>query len=104
MATASTRAEQEVIFNWDREEQIVHICVCDPVTWRKLEKLKVPVLRENRANDGTVRTRFYAVPLSHFRWSIKTPRTMTAEAASAAGERLRRHREAKLDDGQRPGP
>ena len=41
-----------------------------PVTWRKLERLGFPPIRETMA-DGKVSGRFYRIPLNRFRWGLK---------------------------------
>ena len=44
-----TKAEQETVIRWDREDQLVHIWTADPVVWRKLARLGVPVKEETHA-------------------------------------------------------
>jgi hypothetical protein len=73
MATLShpTRAEQETTLRWDREDDQVHVWSASPVTWRKLERLGIPVTRETKAPDGRVTGRFYTIPLCRFHWGLK---------------------------------
>jgi hypothetical protein len=77
----ATRAEQETILRWDREDPTVHVWTADPVTWRKLERLGIPATRETR-REGSVSGRFYTIPLSRFRWGLKR--------AGTTGQNLRR--------------
>jgi len=65
-----TRAEQETVIRWDRDDPTVHVWTADPVTWRKMERLGVPVTRETTC-QGRRSGRFYTIPLSQFRWRLK---------------------------------
>lgn len=65
-----TRAEQETVFRWDREDDQVHVWSASPVTWRKLERLGIPPARETRC-QGRVSGRAYRIPVSRFRWGLK---------------------------------
>jgi len=67
-----TRAEQETVISWDREEQMVHIWTADPVTQRKMEKLGIEPVKETHAQDnGELTGRFYELPLARFAWGLK---------------------------------
>jgi hypothetical protein len=65
-AYRATRAEQETVIRWDRVDDSVDVWSADPVTWRKLERLGIPVGRETRFPGGAVSGRFYTIPLSRF--------------------------------------
>jgi hypothetical protein len=49
-----TRAEQETILRWDREDDQVHVWTASPVNWRKLERLGITPIRETRFPGGAV--------------------------------------------------
>ena len=66
-----TRAEQETVLRWDREGDQVHVWSASPVTWRKLERLGIPPVRETRPPGGVVSSRFYGISLTRFRWGLK---------------------------------
>jgi hypothetical protein len=66
-----SRAEQETVVRWDRQDDHVHVWSADPVTWRKLERLGIPVVRETRSTGGAVSGRFYRIPRSRFAWGLK---------------------------------
>jgi len=66
-----TRAEQETILRWDREDDQVHVWTASPVTWRKLERLGIAPIRETPFPGGAVAGRSYRIPLSRFRWGLK---------------------------------
>ena len=65
-----TRAEQETVIRWDREDDQVHLWSASPVTWRKLERLGFQPIRETTC-QGEVSGRFYTIPLDRFRWGLK---------------------------------
>jgi hypothetical protein len=65
-----TRAEQETVLRWDREDDQVSIWSASPVTWRKLERLGIAPVRETRC-QGQVTGRSYRIPVSRFRWGLK---------------------------------
>ena len=65
-----TRAEQETVLRWDREDDQVHVWSVSPVTWRKLERLGIRPVRET-TSTGQVSGRFYRIPLNRFRWGLK---------------------------------
>jgi hypothetical protein len=65
-----TRAEQETIIGWDREDDQVHVWSASPVTWRKLDRLGIPPIRETTC-QGAVSGRWYRIPVSRFRWGLK---------------------------------
>jgi hypothetical protein len=65
-----TRAEQETVLRWDRDDDQVHVWSASPVTWRKLERLGVRPVRETTC-QGRASGRFYRIPLSRFRRGLK---------------------------------
>jgi hypothetical protein len=76
MSYHATRAEQETVIRWDREDDMVHLWSASPITWRKLKRLGITPTRETRyRNTPDVSGRFYVVPLSLFRWGLKRPRS-----------------------------
>lgn len=90
-----TKAEQETVLRWDREEQLVHIWTADPVVWRKLDRLGVAI-REQTTHKGEVTGRFYQpIPLAVFRFGVKRERT-EAQKAAARDMGLRRQKAKKL--------
>jgi hypothetical protein len=66
-----TRAEHETLLRWDRAGDHVQVWSASPVTWRKLERLGIPPVRERRSSGGVVSSRFYRIPLTRFRWGLK---------------------------------
>jgi len=46
---AQTRAEQETVIRWDRDDEQAHIWSADPVTWRKLAKKTVVTTTKRRS-------------------------------------------------------
>ena len=82
-----TRAEQETVIRWDREEQQVQIWTADPVVWRKLERLGIAVREETHAQrTGEPTGRFYTpIPLARFRFGLKRERTPAQRAAAQRG-------------------
>ena len=66
-----TRAEQETVLRWHRAGDHAHVWSASPVTWRKLERLGIPPVRETRPPGGVVSSRFYRIPFSRFRWGLK---------------------------------
>ena len=65
-----TRAEQETVLRWDREDDQVHVWSASPVTWRRMERLGIRPTRETRC-QGRVSARAYRIPVSRFRWGLK---------------------------------
>ena len=65
-----TRAEQETVVRWDREDDQVHVWSASPMTWRRLDRLGIAVLRET-ACQGRVSSRSYQIPVRRFRWGLK---------------------------------
>jgi hypothetical protein len=65
-----TRAEQETVLRWDREDPLVHVWSASPVVWRKLERVGIAPGRETRSY-GRVSGRFYRIPLRQFRWGLR---------------------------------
>jgi hypothetical protein len=87
-----TRAEQETVIRWDREDRVVHIWSADPTVWRKLDRLGVAVREETRAQrTGEITGRFYVpMPVARFRWGVNRERTAAqVAAAQQAAVRLR---------------
>jgi hypothetical protein len=66
-----TRAEQETVLRWHRAGDHVYVWSASPVTWRRLERLGIPPVRETRSPGGVVSSRFYRIPFSGFRWGLK---------------------------------
>ena len=86
-----TRAEQETVIRWDREEQVVNIWSADPTVWRKLARLGMVVQEETHAQrTGEITGRFYVpIPVARFRWGTKREITRERTAAQvAAGLKL----------------
>jgi hypothetical protein len=78
-----TKAEQEMVIRWDRDEQVVQIWTADPTVWRKLDRLGVAV-KEETYHKGEVTGRFYVpIPLAMFRFGVKRERTAAQKAAAA---------------------
>src|SRR5574338_42735 len=100
-----TRAEQETVIRWDREEQVVHIWSADPVVWRKLARLGVAV-REETTHKGEITGRFYQpLPLALFKFGVKRERTEAQRAAARkAGARLAGTKKVLGADGAKPVP
>jgi hypothetical protein len=65
-----TRAEQETVLRWDREDGQVHVWSASPVTWRKLERLGVRPVQET-ISTGQMSGRFSRIPVNRFRWELK---------------------------------
>ena len=80
-----TRAEQETIFRWDEDDQVVHIYSASPKTWRKLGRLGLAAFKETVFRDKPS-GRFYRLPVSQFRWGVKS--RARAAAGKAAFGRL----------------
>lgn len=93
-----TRAEQETVVRWDREEQAVHLWSADPVTWRKMARLRLEPIKETRFPGAPVSGRFYRLPLTRFRWGLRR--------AGGAGNlsSLRRARVAGSSGHSEPSP
>ena len=90
----ATRAEQETVIRWDRDEQLVHVWSADPVVWRRMARLGFVVREETRyAKTGEVSGRFYVpIPLADFRWG---KRRQSSPAQRAAGQKaIEKAREA----------
>lgn len=73
------RAQQETVFRFDEEEQIVHIYSASPKTWRRLARLGLAPHKET-TRDGKPSGRFYSLPISRFRWGLKGKGRGNAEA------------------------
>jgi hypothetical protein len=65
-----TRAEQETVLRWDREDAQVSVWSASPVTWRRLERLGIRPVRETTC-QSRVSGRFYRIPVARFRWGLK---------------------------------
>jgi hypothetical protein len=66
------KAEQETIISWDEAERVVHIASHSPAVWRRLAKLGIEPVRNWCYRDGVESTRFYELPLTRFRWGLKS--------------------------------
>ena len=85
-----TKSERETIIRWDEAEHVVSVYSASAITWRKLERLGLPIDQETRAaKTGEITGRFYHLPLTDFRWGKKRPRSPAQMAAAQkAGVRL----------------
>jgi hypothetical protein len=78
-----TKAERETVIRWDEEEQTVHVWSASKMTWRKMERLGLPVLDETqRQRTEEISGRAYRLPLKEFKWGRKRPRTAAQDAAA----------------------
>jgi hypothetical protein len=98
MSYHATRAEQETVIRWDREDEMVHVWSASPITWRKLKRLGIEPTRETRyRNTDEVSGRFYTVLLSLFRWGLKRPRP-PGQAPRGFAARIARSRQERPED------
>ncbi len=95
-----TRAEQETIIRWDREDSQVHLFSANPAIWRKLTRLGIEPVRRSTV-QGEEAGRFYTFPVTLLRWGFKSE----ARAQASQGRRLppRKPRLA-ADSGDLPTP
>lgn len=94
-----TRAEQETIFRYAADEDVVSIFTAFPPTAHKLERAGYRPYKTS-TQEGKAVGWFYRVPVAEFRWRagrrVKRERTPAQqEAARQAGRRLRQ----KIDSG-----
>lgn len=66
-----TRAEQETVIRWDRDDPEVWVSSCEPATWRKMARLGIEERKHSTWSNGTVACRWYRVPRRAFRWGLK---------------------------------
>lgn len=64
-----TKAEQESIFRWDSEEEVVHVYTCHPPVRRKLVKAGYSSIKSCKQR-GKETSWSFRVPLDQFRWRI----------------------------------
>ena len=85
-----TRAEQETIFRYAADEDIVSVFTAHPPTARKLERSGYQPVRVS-TQGGQVVGWFYKVPVGELRWRAGArKRRVLSEGQRAAGaERLR---------------
>ena len=70
-AYSPSRAEQETILRWDREDPLVHLWSANPAVWRKAERLGLAITKESYWPGGAIAGRWYVTPLARFRWGLK---------------------------------
>lgn len=97
-----TRSEQETIFRWDEEEQIVRIYSASPKTWRQLARLGVAPTKETV--NGKPSGRFYSVPFTYFRWRLKSKGRGNPEALRNARKLRGRSRAEMATESAAPSP
>jgi hypothetical protein len=69
-----TKCEQETIIRWDEESRTVTVWSASRVVLRKLARLGLTPTRESRRRTGELHGREYRVPLTRFRWGLKSRR------------------------------
>jgi len=89
-----TRAEQETVIRWDREDPLAHLFSASPVVWRKLARLGLEPTRRSTVRGAEV-GRFYRVPLARLRWSVARERVEGAPKRIGNAAALARARERK---------
>jgi hypothetical protein len=92
-----TRAEQETIFRYAADEDIVSVFTAHPPTARKLERFGYQPVRVSTQGGEPVGW-FYKVPLAEFRWRAgkRSKRAMSPEARQAGADRLAKARLARV--------
>jgi hypothetical protein len=68
----------------------VYVWSASPVTWRRLERLGMPPVRETRPPGGVVSSRFYRIPFSRFRWGSSGSGTGRQDGVQRPGAWRRR--------------
>jgi hypothetical protein len=66
-----TVAEQETVIRWDRESPEVQLFSANPAVWRKMTRLGIEPARRSTL-QGEEAGRFYRVPITRFRWGLKS--------------------------------
>jgi hypothetical protein len=89
-----TRAEQETIFRYAADEDVVSVFTAHPPTARKLERSGYEAHKVSRREEKRVGW-FYMVPLSEFRWrvGIRKKRVMSEAQRRALTQTLRKARQ-----------
>ena len=92
-----TRAEQETIFRYAADEDVVSVFTAHPPTARKLERLGY-MPHKISTQSGEPVGWFYKVPVSEFRWRAgkRSKRTLSPEARQAGADRLAKARLARV--------
>jgi hypothetical protein len=90
----TTRAEQETIFRYAADEDVVSVFTAHPPTARKLERSGYQAHKVSRRGGQPVGW-FYNVPRSEFRWRVGTrkKRVMSEARRLALAETLRKARQ-----------
>jgi len=87
-----TKAEQETIFRWTSDEDVVSVCTAIPKDRRKIEKTGYRPYRVS-TQAGKPIGWFYRIPLAEFRWRAGGKRRQVSEGQrQAARERFARAR------------
>src|SRR2546426_8509972 len=88
-----TRAEQETIFRYAADEDVVSVFTAHPPTARKLERLGY-MPHKISTQSGEPVGWFYKVPVSEFRWRAgkRSKRVMSEARKLALAETLRKAR------------
>ncbi len=87
-----TKAEQETIFRWTADEDVVSVCTAIPRDRRKIEKAAYRPYRVS-TQAGKPIGWFYRIPLAEFRWRAGGKRRQVSEGQrQAARERFARAR------------
>jgi hypothetical protein len=94
------RAEQETIFRFAADEDVVSVFTAHPPTARKLERLGYTP-HKTSTRQGEPVSWFYKVPLSEFRWRAgarkrRTRRTVSPEQVARMQTGRRRTQEASV--------
>jgi len=95
-----TRAEQETIFRFAADEDVVSVFTAHPPTARKLERFGCTPHKTSSRQDEPV-SWFYKVPLSAFRWRAgarkrRAGRTVSPEQVARMQAGRGRAREASV--------
>jgi len=94
-----TRAEQETVIRWDREDPDVHIYSASPVVWRRMARLGIAAFRET-TTAGKPTGKFYRLPLNQSRWGIKGQSRSSGNPESLARARQVRKQKRQGQKGQ----
>jgi len=87
-----TKAEQETIFRWTADEDVVSVCTAIPRVRRKIVKAASRPYRVS-THAGKPIGWFYRIPLAEFRWRAGGKRRQVSEGQrQAARERFARAR------------
>jgi len=88
-----TRAEQETVFRYAADEDVVSVFTAHPPTARKVERSGYAPHKVSMQGGQPVGW-FYKVPVREFRWRVgaRTKRVMSEARRMALAETLRRAR------------